>query len=262
MTNNSNNLVTQKALKLATALYMVTDIMSEKEPLKWHLRERAVSLLEATDKDIMSVIDETLAILAIARIARAVSTMNADILETEYRSLSEAVKEMGVVVAQEAIFSQDFFDVEAPVKIEAPKVEKQEAPKVSASKVEVKKVDVSMPVPVKPVIKDEPVAAKKTVEVEDEPLGIRSTYISEDDVKDTISEAMTSREAKVAAERNKRRDAIIRLMYEKGECNVKDITSVLKDVSDKTIQRELIAMMDEGIIAREGDRRWAVYHLA
>lgn len=269
MTNIQNNFVSEKALKLATALYMVTDIMSEKEPLKWHLRERAVSLIEANNSNIVSVINDTVAILTIARIARAVSQMNADVLESEFRLLGETLKG-SVRPTEEAIFTADFFAVSGtalpapvaavvtpvtPAVTPAPVVKLTAAPAPKIEKVLVQK--------------DTQKDVQKDIKDTETPA-IRSTYMEESKVavKDTndapveMSEMRTAREAKVQVERNKRRDTIVRLMYEKGECNVKDIAYVLKDVSEKTIQRELIAMMEEGVIAREGDRRWAVYHLA
>ena len=41
---------------------------------------------------------------------------------------------------------------------------------------------------------------------------------------------------------------------------IKDIMKLMKDCSEKTIQRELNSMVTENIIKREGTRRWSKYY--
>ena len=36
---------------------------------------------------------------------------------------------------------------------------------------------------------------------------------------------------------------------------------MLKDVSEKTVQRELFALVKEGVLKKEGEKRWSVYKL-
>jgi DNA-binding transcriptional ArsR family regulator len=60
---------------------------------------------------------------------------------------------------------------------------------------------------------------------------------------------------------SERRDPIMSLIREKQRVTVRDIQSVVKDVSLKTLQRELIALVAEGVLKKEGERRWSVYML-
>ena len=39
----------------------------------------------------------------------------------------------------------------------------------------------------------------------------------------------------------------------------KDVSAVIKDYSSKTIQRELLNLIRQGLIRKEGERRWSVY---
>ncbi len=48
----------------------------------------------------------------------------------------------------------------------------------------------------------------------------------------------------------------------KGLLSVKDIAFSIKDCSEKTLQRELLALVDLGILKKEGERRWSKYILA
>ncbi len=43
------------------------------------------------------------------------------------------------------------------------------------------------------------------------------------------------------------------------ESSIKDIAAVIKDCSEKTIQRELALLIEEGLIKKVGERRWSVY---
>ncbi len=47
----------------------------------------------------------------------------------------------------------------------------------------------------------------------------------------------------------------------KSDVTIKDISSVMKDCSEKTIQRELIDSVQKGLLRKEGERRWSRYFL-
>jgi hypothetical protein len=44
--------------------------------------------------------------------------------------------------------------------------------------------------------------------------------------------------------------------------SIKDISSQIQDCSEKTIQRLLIDMVTEGVLHKEGERRWSRYKIA
>lgn len=58
-----------------------------------------------------------------------------------------------------------------------------------------------------------------------------------------------------------RRTRILTIIEAKGEVSIKDITDIITDVSEKTIQRELNAMIEDNQIKRIGERRWSKYTL-
>ena len=59
-----------------------------------------------------------------------------------------------------------------------------------------------------------------------------------------------------------RRQIILSLFDIKDKINVKDASAAIQGCSEKTIQRELTAMVDEGVLFKEGERRWSVYRKA
>jgi DNA-binding transcriptional ArsR family regulator len=59
-----------------------------------------------------------------------------------------------------------------------------------------------------------------------------------------------------------RRDTILSVIKDKGKANIKDISTLIRDISEKTIQRELLALISLGMVRRQGERRWSTYSLA
>ena len=59
-----------------------------------------------------------------------------------------------------------------------------------------------------------------------------------------------------------RGEAIISVLKEKGPSDIKRISTVIRHVSEKTIQRELLTLVAQGRVLRSGSRRWTTYTLA
>ena len=63
-----------------------------------------------------------------------------------------------------------------------------------------------------------------------------------------------------------RREEVLKFIKEKGEVSIKDITGsnvpALSICSEKTIQRELLSLTNDGLIKRTGDKRWSKYSLS
>ena len=58
-----------------------------------------------------------------------------------------------------------------------------------------------------------------------------------------------------------RREAIMSVIKDKGKASIKDISMLIRGVSEKTIQRELLSLVTAGMILKHGERRWSVYSL-
>jgi hypothetical protein len=46
-----------------------------------------------------------------------------------------------------------------------------------------------------------------------------------------------------------------------GQSTIKDISGKLPDLSEKTIQREITFMINQGYLIKQGERRWSRYSL-
>lgn len=59
-----------------------------------------------------------------------------------------------------------------------------------------------------------------------------------------------------------RKRTILNLIDAKEKISIKDAVSMIPGVSEKTIQRELLALVKDGVVAKEGERRWSTYRRA
>ncbi len=119
--------VLRKAEKLTTALYLVTDIMSDKEPMKWKAREGGVELLSditvsssGSPSEKMSVlrgamkkVERIAAFLDIAQSTRMMSEMNASMLKKEYLALKDNIEAEWNRTSEgsKTILNEKFFEV-------------------------------------------------------------------------------------------------------------------------------------------------------
>jgi hypothetical protein len=58
-----------------------------------------------------------------------------------------------------------------------------------------------------------------------------------------------------------RKDIILNILKKDSNLTIKDFSSVIKDCSEKTIQRELTSLVEEGLVLKIGERRWSTYSL-
>ncbi|MBX4210666.1 hypothetical protein KW783_01715 [Candidatus Parcubacteria bacterium] len=76
------------------------------------------------------------------------------------------------------------------------------------------------------------------------------------------NERLTEHSGVVEDKKDDRRSIILDLARKNAEITVKDVASVIKNYSEKTLQRELLSMVSEGVLKRSGERRWSRYSLA
>ena len=72
-------------------------------------------------------------------------------------------------------------------------------------------------------------------------------------IKDTVGAASVVKD---------RREAVLSVIRSKGNASIKDISTLIRNVSEKTIQRELISLIEAGIVLKQGERRWSTYSLS
>ncbi|MCK9351163.1 MAG: hypothetical protein M0P76_00085 [Candidatus Pacebacteria bacterium] len=270
----SYSFLCKKTEKLATALYLITGFLSDNEPIKWSVRSSGLSVLsDVTDlgnsvvsemsqkvKKIMSDIEKTVSLLEIAATAGFVSEMNLAILREEYLSLVQTLAARKRGGLQESfVFSRDFFSVRG-----IPRKENEEIYKGHIK-------DTTSPQPVRPSpgrVSD-PVRNVSSVTRPSDfstpsQMPTLTSVGSGKVLTDTSNTVGITNATPKKLEKESRKETIISLIRSKGpggELSIKDITAHFTDCGEKTIQRELAALVAEKVLKKTGDRRWSKYSL-
>lgn len=267
----------KKAEKLASALYMVTNLISEKEILRNMLREKSISVfsmimqlqkMSLTDKRhfgdiknksassdfILSIITEIVSLLEIANVSGYVSDMNFSILRREYVELGNLIKAREEDIVHGRVrLPRNFFDV--------PNLYETYALKQNISKEKSDKFIKD----IKDNIKDIKIVANATKStgqknyktIASKNYTLRDTFnIGKERKNDSIHPKTAD------VKHNNRRNTILELFQNKTFITVKDAMDTIDGCSSKTLQRELLSLVNEGILKKKGERRWSAYALA
>ena len=253
-----------KAEKLITAVYMVTNFLSDKEPMKWKLREACLSMLSEVSvlKDtnaqersdilahLLSTVSEVISILSIAHLSGFISEMNYSVLKREFVFIKKQIelrKEIKSSVGKLA-FSENFFDI--PDRYALP---------VASS---------DQPISVMPKAREDrgqnnlPTNYSHAKEQKKDRRKMSYRDQKDNNLPVCPREENNCHSERVNTIKNKRRDTILQILKDKKELTIKDISLKITDCSEKTIQRELVSMLHFGILKKRGERRWSKYSLA
>ncbi len=58
-----------------------------------------------------------------------------------------------------------------------------------------------------------------------------------------------------------RRRKIQEIISSKGDVTIKDIATRITNCSEKTLQRDLVRLIKDNVIEKEGDKRWSIYRI-
>jgi len=231
----------RKASKISYAIYAITDLIKDAEPLKWTLRKTATEASSLhnffDEKSVFNNLERTLleleSFLSLASFAKVVSEMNASLLQSEIVKLIGEMRER----SKDGFYSPElvstFFDIPRPEAFSIAPVSPAPTPQdySKGHKGQVSNYDFYKKPEPRPIPKSESrIFPPKTV---------------------------------TDQSKGHRRDQIISIIKSKADSpiSIKDITDKIKDCSEKTIQRELIAMVEDGTLKKTGERRWSTYSL-
>ena len=226
--------VFKKTEKITSALYLVSGLLKDEEPLKWEIRDKGIDLLSssfmassAVPGDKNSVIQslftaalETLSLLNVARISHLISDMNHNILVREIDQVVVLLRDRLSANAESAgyVLSEGFF----------------KTPDLFSSG-----------------FKNPQSISKTNVgDIHGQSVAYKSGHAK-------VSQGHVD----VQVKKTSRQEAIVTILKGQSNLTIKDFSKVIKDCSEKTIQRELLELVDKGVIKKEGERRWSRYSL-
>ncbi|MCX6738951.1 MAG: hypothetical protein NT098_02745 [Candidatus Parcubacteria bacterium] len=247
----------KKAEKLATALYLVTSFLSDNEPLKRNIREAGINIISditsfgnttmsdtvSSVKKVMSDIEKVVALLEISATAGFMSEMNLTILREEYLSLVQALGSRKKEGESGFVFGREFFSTRETSTNSFGQEEKTG-------------------VLYKGHLKDTPPSSSRMRGSTSSFVGATLSDNLNNKSQNQFSEVgKNTRPQKNTEDKESRREMIISLIQEKGELSIKDITTHFSTCGEKTIQRELAALVATNVLKKTGDRRWSRYSL-
>lgn len=230
----------RKIEHIVSAIFLITGLIEKNDLLKASIQNHSlqclahfVTLIGKPDvgvADIQSVAAHVLhlnALLDIGFWSGQVSHMNVAILQREISATYQMLNDLSLKYKNTFYISSSFFksDKELINDIKDRKGEAHQQKEIIASEVKIHK------------------GQDKGHTIKDKPKGQKSLVISD-------------------LPKGQRREAILSLLRTHNNLTIKDFISVVPDCSEKTIQRELLVLVEEGIVRKEGERRWSTYSLA
>lgn len=261
----------KKTERICAALYVVTNLFPSAESLKSRIRDLSSGLLSlilslngkffvAGKESPLSAkkrITEILSLCGIANVSGTMSDMNYAVLKRELESLMELLKSKEKSESENILkFSESLFDV------------KKEDSSAEFRAVTENAGDKRKEFETRHSIKDDVFYNKKITlkDVLDSREQREASGKIQDaqpkNIKDKDEEGEREKKKAIEIKKNKRIGVIINILKKKKEITVKDISSLVSDCSEKTLQRELLALVEDGVLKKEGERRWSKYSLA
>ncbi len=226
-----NLYIFKKTNKLSVASYLLTEHIKDIEPLKWSIRKAAVQMVEGVvsfkglnKTEVSSLLLSLKSYFETAVLVKLISSSNGEILVSEINKLALEINNFNSPKDTEKELNQNFFAVEKPALIPAEDL------------IENLKKDIS-------------VFNRK----DDKGHQIYKGQVQVDRSKSLKNDEEDKRQ---------RRQKILSIIKQKKEVTIKDISSNIKNCSEKTIQRELNSLLFEKVIKKTGERRWSKYLLA
>jgi len=223
----------KKTEKLVAAIYMITDFIKDNEPIKWRIRENALELLSINMKFTNVSLSERRELLK-----------KYQSLSLEIVSLSGIAHVGGLISEMNcSVLSKEFEKLASTITRDENKKSNEETIILDSNFFE----------------RTEPEVNQINNVLYNQPTVIPKGHIQKIEQKVESASKIIHRSVEV---KNDRKTIITRLLSKKSGLNIKDFSQSISGCSEKTIQRELLAMVASGVLKKEGERRWSTYSLA
>ncbi|MFA6227308.1 MAG: hypothetical protein WC631_02450 [Candidatus Paceibacterota bacterium] len=238
----------KKTERLVAGIYLLTNYLSDREALKWNLRESANTLLfkvlalsdrvwgeDGINKEILVSIGEMFSMLNITKISSMISEVNYVIITNEFDKLAEFISSSSKNMSSAKIaFGSNLFDGDYNF------------------------------IPTQTY-------QGRTLDGQKGLAGNSGDfYKGQKDIKDNhnssvfnkMTDMKKSPTEKNIKDKDNRQNIIVSMLKSGLHLTIKDFAQNIKDCSEKTIQRELLALVLKGVLKKEGERRWSKYYLS
>jgi hypothetical protein len=279
--NEQGIIISKKTEKVVSALYLVSELIDDKDPIKHRLKVNAVALLESTatlghaqQKDTHNAVkmsfrflQELLSLIEVAKLGGIMSDMNATILKRHFSLLLSALEKRQTTVEETSLHidneerltwnvlekrqAPDSFDIQK--RIAHLHGDKEEATR-SEEQLHRERLLELLDKDKRQNIKDTSEKSMLRVQPGGERVSTHAALIKESRTKERLSSSFQMKKLG-------RRDQILALFVRGVDVSIKDIASRIRGCSEKTIQRELNTLVYDNTLERIGEKRWSRYVL-
>ena len=258
-----------KTDKLITALYMVTDVMDRDEPLRNKLRSLGVNIISDTNStslrtSINKSINEVLSLLDIAFTVGMISDMNCSILKKEFNKLKQSVEEPNQSqLSGRQVSLSGFFTEEDDSSVVEDNGQQEDVHYISnkfSNRIGVQKGSTLMSA----------LSKFQTSNKVSQTYNKNNFTSRSEGFNRNTSPSMSGNFDALKKQRRESISKIIKANPISGGDkslghSIKDIMSALKnsgeECGEKTLQRELVSMVNDGVLKKTGEKRWSKYFL-
>jgi hypothetical protein len=247
----------KKSERLAKAIHLIGPAFHGSPALRDRLDKVAVGLVDAATDVPMSartkLSRELLAlssVLSIARTSGLLSPMNAELIAREAQNLLQEVANY----QEPRLFLDD-----APTLAELARDVSGQRPASSGKMSEIEHFD-SLDFVAEKAPKT--TVQKITFATSTTGQSINKAVTKNAPTKGQNKKTASADKGQISDKKNTRRDSIISVLKSNGPSHIKGISTIIREVSEKTIQRELQGLVESGVVSREGERRWTIYTLS
>jgi len=247
--DNFSLYLVKKVEKLVMATYLITEHLSYKEPIRQSIRTTSTQLIkdivnsiedkeDSSSNNIQSSLLQLESLLDLGSKTCLLTQANVSIVKDEAARISKEVNSHNEAVDGNALIKKSFFVVNVP----------KDNPVKDIKDINTIKRTNTETVPNRSVRKPNvygTVAGNNRLEKKD---SINSGF-----KKNTAPNKTTNKKSRSAE--------ITEIVRKKGKVTIKDISMVITDCSEKTIQRELQKLVSSGVMSKEGERRWSTYSI-
>ena len=228
----------KKTEKITAGLYLVSGLLKDEEPIKWEMRDRGIDLLSSSfsasnslpgDKNaviqsLFTAALETLSLLNVAKISNLISEMNYRLLVKEIDNIVTMLRDRLAESAENAgyVLSESFF----------------KTPDLYSSGFRL--------------------GNKSFSSNSSQSSKGQKNHLGDFDV---AKSGITKGHDNSSDKKTQRQEIIISTLKNQSNLTIKDFSKIIKDCSEKTIQRELIELVNKGVVKKDGERRWSRYSL-
>ncbi len=269
--------MSDKLERIATAMYMVTNHLSDREPLKSKLRTLAYELIEMSYKSELiesGLLEQNLSVtsslILVASKARLIANQNAEIIVLEINR----VKDMLLSSDSKGVIEQSLRNLFTDISIDDYVASDIQVQSISMHQVpsknsEVKSINQSSPAhqksdqtmsPSMPALQNQPDAKVGYFGTSQPPVNkVAKKNESNQNTGKVQSGSVRSNQAPGVL--TDRQSTIVKEIRLKGQLTIRDLVDKITGCSEKTIQRELLALVEHGVLKKEGERRWSRYSI-